>query len=216
MALTVTTTGLSRAAAAAAVAAGGVFIGVQIGHPPLTTASIVTTDVLVRESLKVVMAVLAVAGITGMYLSQVRRNGIVGLVGYLLLAVGYLCILCTTFVGAFVAPTIAATNPGYVQDVIALATGRGDVTGQVGPLDLLWKFQGTCYLAGGLVFGVALFRARVLARWACVLLALSGAISALLSQMPDAFYRLLAVPNGVALVGLGLSLWHVQRQPDGR
>jgi hypothetical protein len=48
--------------------------------------------------------------------------------------------MCTTFLGAFVAPTIAETDPGYVKDVIA----------------------------------------------ACTLLAVSGAISAVRSQMPDA------------------------------
>ena len=214
--MTVTTSGLTRAAAAAAIAAGTIFIGVQIGHPQLTTTSITSTNVMIRDSLKVVMAALAVAGITGMYLNQIRRNGMVGLIGYLLLAVGYLSIMCTAFMAAFVAPTIADTSPGYVTDLIALATGRGSVTGDVGALDVLWKFQGICYLAGGLIFGIALFRAHVLARWACLLLAVSGAISALLSQMPDAFYRLLAVPNGIALIGLGFSLWHVQRQADAR
>jgi hypothetical protein len=29
--------------------------------------------------------------------------------------------------------------------------------------------------------------------------------------MPDAFYRFLAVPNGVALIGLGVSLWRSTR-----
>jgi hypothetical protein len=124
--------------------------------------------------------------------------------------------MCTAFIGAIVAPTIADTSPGYVKDVIALATGRGSVIGDVGALDALWTFQGVCYLAGGLIFGIALFRARVLAPWACVLLAVSGAISALLSKMPDAFYRLLAVPNGIALFGLGFSLWQVQRHADAR
>ena len=32
------------------------------------------------------MAALALAGITGMYLSQARRTGLLGLVGYLVLA----------------------------------------------------------------------------------------------------------------------------------
>jgi hypothetical protein len=214
--LTVTTSGLTRAAAVAAIAAGTIFIGVQIGHPQLTTTSITSTNVQIRESLKVVFAALAVAGITGMYLNQVRRNGMVGLIGYLLLAVGYLSIMCTAFIGAFVAPTIAETSPGYVKDVIALATARGSITGDLGALDAFWKFQGVCYLGGGLIFGIALFRARVLARWACLFLAVSGAISAVLSKMPDAFYRLLAVPNGIALIGLGFSLLQVQRQADAR
>jgi threonine/homoserine/homoserine lactone efflux protein len=60
--------------------------------------------------------------------------------------------------------------------------------------------------------GIALFRARVLARWATVLLAAGGVITILLSVMPDAFYRLLAFPNGIALIWLGYSLWQSQRQ----
>src|SRR5689334_15674855 len=132
--MTVTTSSLSRAAGAAAAAAGAIFVGVQLGHPQLNLASIVTTDVFIRESLKVLMAALAVAGITGMYLSQVRRNGVLGLVGYLVLAAGYLSIMCTTFLATFVAPVLAETNPGFVKDFIALATSRGTVTGDVGAL----------------------------------------------------------------------------------
>jgi len=30
--------------------------------------------------------------------------------------------------------------------------------------------------------------------------------------MPDAFYRLLAFPNGIAMIGLGVSLWLSQRK----
>lgn len=209
--MTVTSTSLTRAAGVAAAAAGAIFIGVQIGHPQLDLTSITTTDVLIRDSFKVLMCPLALAGITGMYLSQVRRNGVLGLVGYLMFAAGYLSIMCTSFLAAFVAPTIAGTNPGYVNDVIALSTARGTVTGDLGALTTVWKVQGALYLAGGLLFGIALFRAHVLARWASVLLAVSGLLSAALAVMPDAFYRLLAYPNGIAMIGLGVSLWRSQR-----
>jgi hypothetical protein len=214
--MTVTTSSLTRAAGAAAVAAGAIFIGVQIGHPQLDLTSITTTNVFIRDCLKVLMAALAVAGITGMYLSQVRRNGLLGLIGYLTLAAGYLSIMCTTFIAAFVVPTIAGTNPGFVKDVIALSTGRGTVTGDIGALSTVWRIQGILYLAGGVLFGIALFRAHVLARWATVLLAVGGIISAALAIMPDAFYRLLAYPNGIAMIGLGVSLWLSQRQPAGQ
>jgi len=30
--------------------------------------------------------------------------------------------------------------------------------------------------------------------------------------MPDAFYRLLAYPNGIAMIGLGYSLWSTARR----
>jgi hypothetical protein len=209
--MTVTTTSLTRAAGVAAAAAGAIFIGVQIGHPQLNLTSITTTDVLVRDGFKVLMCALAVAGISGMYLSQVRRNGVLGLVGWLVFSAGYLSIMCTTFLATFVAPPLAGRDPGFVKDVIALSTSRGTVTGDVGALAMVWKVQGVLYLAGGLLFGIALFRAHVLARWATVLLAVSGFASVVLSLMPDAFYRVLAFPNAIAMIGLGVSLWQSQR-----
>src|SRR5918911_4887568 len=110
-AMTVTTTSLTRAAGVAAAAAGAIFIAVQLGHPQLNLTTITTTDVFVRDCGKVLMCALALAGITGMYLSQVRRNGVLGLVGYLVFAANYLSIMCTTFMAAFVAPILADTNP---------------------------------------------------------------------------------------------------------
>jgi hypothetical protein len=209
--MTITSNHLTAVAGICAAAAGAIFIGVQVNHPHLDVTTIATTEVVIRDALKVLMAALALAGISGMYLSQVRRNGVLGLIGYLVLATSYLLIFSTTFAATFILPTIAGTDPGFVADVIALSTG-GTVTGDVGALGVVWKIQDLCYLVGGLVFGVALFRARVLARWATVLLAVGGLISVALSFMPDAFYRLLAFPNGVAMIGLGFSLWRAQRQ----
>lgn len=208
--MTITPTTLTRGAGAAAVGAGLLFIGVQLGHPHLDATTVATTEVVVRDSLKMLMAVLALVGITGMYLSQVRRNGVLGLVGYLVLGVGYLLITCMTYLAAFVIPHLVATDPAYVEDVITQITG-GTPTGDIGLLGIALKVQDISFLAGGLIFGIALFRARVLARWATVLLALGGVITILLSVMPDAFYRLLALPNGVAMIGLGYSLWATAR-----
>ena len=75
----ITTRRLTGAAAICAAAAGAIFIGVQINHPHMDTTSITTTEVAIRNSLKVLMPALALAGITGMYLSQVRRSGFLGL-----------------------------------------------------------------------------------------------------------------------------------------
>ncbi len=208
--MSITPTSLTRAAGAAAAAAGMIFIGVQVNHPHLDATTITTTNVEVRDSLKVLMAVLALVGITGMYLSQVRRNGRFGLLGYLLLSAGYLSIMATSFVAAFVLPSIAGTNAGYVNDVIAATTG-GSPTGDIGPLGVVIQVQSFAYLAGGLIFGIALYRAGVLARWAAALLAVGGVVTIALSVMPDAFYRLLAFPNGIAMIALGVSLWRASR-----
>jgi hypothetical protein len=208
--MTITPTTLFRASAVAAVAAGLIFIGVQINHPPAEISSVTTTEWVVRNSLKVLMAALALAGITGMYSRQVRESGVLGLLGYVVLSAGYLLILSTAFVPAYILPSLADTDPGYVNDVLAAST-TGAAQGDIGLLGMVLRVQGFAYLAGGLIFGIALFRARVLARWAAVLLAVGGLVSAALAVMPDAFYRFLAVPNGIAMIALGYSLWRVAR-----
>jgi hypothetical protein len=208
--MTITPTSLTRAAGVAAVLAGLIFIGVQINHPPSDVTSVTTTEWAVRNSLKVLMAALALAGITGLYLRQVRKSGVLGLVGFVVLGVGYLLILSTACLSAYVLPSLADTDPGYVNDVLAAATGRS-TTGDIGLLSGLLRVQDFGYLAGGLVFGIALYRAKVVARWASVLLAIGGVVTVVLAVLPDAFYRFLAFPNGIAMVGLGYSLWRVAR-----
>ena len=212
--MTITPTTLIRGAAAAAVGAGLLFIGVQLGHPHLDATTVATTEVVVRDCLKVLMAVLALVGISGMYLSQIRRNGVLGLVGYVVLALGYLLIACTTYLAAFVLPQLVGTDAAYVDDVLTQVTG-GDPGGDIGLLAVALTLQNICFLVGGLIFGVALLRAGVLSRWATVLLAVGGAVTILLSVLPDAFYLLLAFPNGIALIGLGCSLWATTRAVSG-
>jgi hypothetical protein len=65
--MTITSTTLVRAAGVAAVAAGLIFIGVQINHPHAEVANVTSTEWAVRNSLKILMGALALAGITGMY-----------------------------------------------------------------------------------------------------------------------------------------------------
>ena len=209
--MTITPSTLTRAAGVAAVAAGVFFIGVQIGHPHSDVTAVATSEWAVRNSFKVLMAALALAGITGMYLRQVRQIGLLGLIGYLLFGAGYLTIMSVAFVSAYVLPSIAGTDPGYVNDVLAAAT-NGSATGDIGLLQSALDVSGITFLGGGLVFGIALYRAGVLARWACALLAVGGVVTVVISVLPDGFYRLLAFPNGIALIALGYSLWSTVRR----
>ena len=62
-------------------------------------------------------------------------------------------------------------------------------------------------MVGGLLFGIALLRSGVLARWAAALLALGTVGTAALAVLPESFNRPFAVPVGIALIGLGVSLW---------
>jgi hypothetical protein len=196
--------------------AGLIFIAVQIKHPPMDVASVTTTQWVLRSTAKAVMAALALAGITGMYLRQVRQTRVLGLVGYLLFAAGYLLMLSTEVIAACVLPALAHTSPVYVNNVVVAAFG-GTPTGSIGGMQTLFDLSGVTYMVGGLLFGIALFRARVLARWAAALLALGTAATVALAVLPESFNRPLAVPTGVALIGLGISLWRDQRKtaPEG-
>ncbi|HET6987383.1 MAG TPA: hypothetical protein VFI00_12240 [Kribbella sp.] len=209
--MTVTTTSLTRAAGLSAAVAGLIFISVQINHPPMDVSSVTTTDWVVRSIAKFVMSGLVLAGITGMYLRQVRQIGILGLIGYLVFSAGYLIQVGIEFLAAFVLPSLADTAPGYVNDVLTAAAG-GAPTGDIGLMQPVLAASGVGYLAGGVLFGVALFRARVLARWAAALLVVGTVATLALAVLPESFNRPIAIPTGVAFIGLGISLWRDQRR----
>src|SRR5919112_4496033 len=84
--------------------------------------------------------------------------------------------------------------------------------GDIGALQTLFNVAGVGYIVGGLLFGIALVRTGVLARWAAALLAISTVATAALAFLPDAFSRPFAVPEGIALIGLGVSLWRNHRE----
>ena len=206
----ITTTTLTRAAGLAAVAAGTLFVAVQVKHPEITLDFVQTTQFTVRQGMKIAMATLALAGIAGMYLRQVRRIGVLGLVGYLLFSLGYLAMLCVETIALVVLPAIAATSPEYVDGVVAVAT-NSSTTAELGLFRPLNMVVAVGYLLGGLVFGIALFRARVLARWAAALLAVAAVLTMTIPLLPMVNQRLFAVVNGIAMIGLGWSLWREQR-----
>jgi len=204
--MTITATGLTKGAAAAAAIAGSIFIAVQIGHPGTDAFTTETTQWVARSYVKTGMAVLALAGITGMYLRQYRKAGVLGLAGYLVFAVGYFAIFAVELIGATVLPNLVHTEPAFVNDVVAAANG-GTAAGDIGGLQIVFDVAGAGYIVGGVLFGIALFRTGFLARWAAVLLAVSTGATLALAVLPEAFNRPLAVPEGIALIGLGVSLW---------
>ncbi|MCY0905368.1 hypothetical protein [Arthrobacter sp. H14-L1] len=206
----ITTTILTRAAGVAAATAGLLFIGLQINHPHVDANFATTTEYAVRESLKVLMAALAFAGITGMYLRQVKQTGVPGLIGYVMFGTGWLALMSIEVVGLSIIPSLAHSAPGYANDVLAVATG-GTATGDIGLFPTVNLVTGILYLAGGLVFGIALFRANILTRWAAALLSVGTVATIGTMVLPQVNYRLFAIPVGVALVGLGYSLWREQR-----
>lgn len=206
----ITTTKLTGVAGLAAIAAGLIFVLIQFIHPAENITTVTTAGWVAVSLLTAAMAILALVGISGLYLRDVERMGVLGLVGYLLFATCFLVITAWSFVEIVVLPELADQAPQFVNDVLAVP-GGGDIVGDVGAAQVASGVTAVGYLLGGLLFGIALFRARVAARWAALLLVAGSVATILVPVLPHAFERLLALPMGLALAALGLSLW--SRQP---
>jgi hypothetical protein len=204
-----TTTKLMRAAGLCALLAGALFVLPQFIHPEDEVASVTTTGWAVAHLVNMAMGILALIGAAGLYLRQVRETGVLGLIGFLLFGTGFMLIAIVSFAEAVILPEIADAAPGYVTDVLATLVGD-PVRGDVGGLALANGVAGATYLLGGLVFGIALYRAGIVARWAALLLSIGALASLLAAVLPDSLFRTATFPTAVALMGLGYSLWREQ------
>ncbi len=208
--MTVTTIKLTRVAGLAAVAAGLIFVLIQFIHPAENVTTVTTAEWVAVSLLTATMAMLAIVGISGLYFRDVQRMGVLGLLGYLLFASCFLVITAWSFVEIVVLPSLADQAPQFVNDFLAVP-GGGDIVGDVAAAQIASAIAAVGYLFGGLLFGIALFRARIVASWAALLLAAGSVVTVLVPLLPHAFERLLAMPMGFALVALGASLWSRQR-----
>jgi hypothetical protein len=82
----------------------------------------------------------------------------------------------------------------------------------LGALPALYALAGFGYVLGGLLFGIATFRAGILPRWAAGLLAVGAVAPFVLAQLPHPLDRTFAVPVGLALAWLGYALWSERRK----
>jgi hypothetical protein len=207
----VTNSKLSRAAAACAVLSGVLYIGIQFIHPEETVAA-VTTDLWATVALiTVAFAVLGLVGVTGIYLRQTEEAGVLGLVGYLSLALFFLLPITFSFAEAMILPNVVDDAPGFVENFNGLFNGEGS-DGSLGALESISTVAGVLYLAGGVLFGIAVLRAKILWSWAAWFVIAGAVVAPLASVVPHEVGRFAAVPFGIGLIGLGLSLWSDRRE----
>ena len=110
----VTAPGLIRSTGVAAIAAGLLFVVIQPIHPPDTLASVTTGAWSAIHQATLLMTILFLAGITGIYASQVEESGWLGLAGYVALSLGLMITAGFVFIEAFVEPLLAtAPRPSW-------------------------------------------------------------------------------------------------------
>jgi hypothetical protein len=202
-----TTAKLTRAAGVCALLAGVLFLLPQFIHPEDNVMTVTTTGWAAAHLVNMAMGILAIIGVTGLYLRQVRETGVLGLIGFVLLGAAFLMIVIVSFAETVILPQIVDTDPAYVKDVLATLVSD-PVRGDVGGLGVANGIAGITFLLGGLVFGIALYRAQVVARWAALLLAVGAVAPILLVPVfPDSMFRTATFPTAIAMIGLGYSLW---------
>ncbi|TFC81489.1 hypothetical protein E3T24_15135 [Cryobacterium sp. TmT2-59] len=210
--MSISTSTLTRGAAVAAALAGLAYIVIQFIHPADTVASLSTQRWAVVHTLSFSEAVLALVGITGIYLRQVRQFGILGLIGYLMFGFFFILQSAFTFAEAFIAPLLVSDAPQISMDFVGLF-GRYAAVTDLGPLAALPQVGALLYIGGALLFGIAVIRARLLSRGAGILLIAAAAATPIAGALlPHALERMAAVPMGLALVWLGFSLFSDQRR----
>jgi len=206
-----TTPKLIRWAGLSAMVAGIIFAGIQPFHPPDVLASVNTSPFIIITSLKTIMSLFGLFGIAGLYARQVEESGWLGLVGYLLLTIFYAVQMCFSFVEPLILPLLTSVAPTFVESVLGMSSGAGGPM-NLGALATVYALVSVLYLLGLLLFGIAIFRARILSRWAAGLLACSGPLAIIMViLLPHQLERFAAVPMGFALAWLGYALCSERR-----
>ncbi|MCU1408964.1 MAG: hypothetical protein JWM23_1044 [Microbacteriaceae bacterium] len=213
--MSITPTTLTRAAGISAALAGLIYIVIQFIHPSDTAASVATPAWVGVHSLSFGMAILALAGVAGIYLHQVKRMGVLGLIGYVMFSLFFILQAAFTFAEAFIAPLLVTTAPQFTEDFVGLFGGHASQT-DLGPLAAIVPVGAVVYAGGAIVFGIALLRARVLSRGAVIVLLAAAVVTPIAGLLPHTVERLAAIPMGLALIWLGYSLWSEQRKGTAR
>jgi hypothetical protein len=206
----ITTPKLIRWAGLSALVAGICFVVLALLHPPNDISSVTTTRWAIVHSLALAMSLFGLLGMMGLYARQVKESGWLGLAGFLLLSLWLVLILPFTFFEVFFLPLLATEAPTFAEGFLGIFTGSASEI-NFGVLAALWTLSSVLLLLGGLVFGIATFRAHVLPRWPAGLLAVAAALTPAAALLPHAIQPLVAVPIGVGLAWLGYALWSERR-----
>lgn len=207
----ITASNLIRWTGLSAMVAGIIFAGIQPIHPPDVLSSVTTSAWAIITPLKTAMCLLFLLSWTGLYARQVKEAGWPGLAGFLLLSLSWALQTAFVFAEAFIMPLLATTAPKFVDGFMGIATGHASEV-NLGALPVLYTLVGIFYMLGGLVFGIATFRANILPRWAAGLLAVASALTPAAALLPHQIQRLAAVPVALALVWLGYALLSERRK----
>jgi hypothetical protein len=206
----ITTSKLFRWAGLSAMVAGILFMLVGMFHPLNDLSSVTTTRWAIVHILASAMCFFILLGLAGLYARQAEKSGWLDLAGFFLYSLSWVLTVAYTFAEVFILPLLATQAPTFVQGFLVAFSSSADPNFAV--LANLWTITGVLYMLGGLLFGIATFRAGILSRRAAGLLAVGSVLSPVAALLPHEYEPLVAVPVGLALAWLGYALWTERRE----
>ncbi len=161
----ITSSNVIRWSGLAAMASGLIYVAIQPIHPTDILSSVTTTQWAIVHYLSLTMDFLGLLGMAGLYARQVEKSSWLGLAGYLLFSLFYALALAFHFLEAFISPALATEAPKFVAGLLGMVTGTPSEV-SLGAIPAGYGLLGVTYLLGGVLFGIATFRAGILPRWA--------------------------------------------------
>jgi hypothetical protein len=205
----ITTATLMRLAGLSALVAGLCYLSIGIFHPVNEPSAVNTTWVNVHIA-ATALGFFGLFGMAGLYVRQVEETGWLGLAGFLLFTVWMTLVCGVSFVEAFILPRLTTESPAFIAGWMGMFSGVPSPV-DLGVLPTLWNISTPMYIIGPMLFGIATFRARVLPRWAGLLLALNILWVPLGAIVPPAVQPKIMLPIGLALAWLGYALFSERR-----
>jgi hypothetical protein len=195
-----------RVAGLFAAAAGLIFAGIQPIHPADALASVTTVNWMIIIALKLAACLFFLIGTAGLYFRQGGRAGWLGFSGFALFTLSWWLQTAFVFAELVILPQLASVAPEFVTSFLGIFNGHPgamDVSG----LASAYRVVGLSYLVGGILFGVATWRAGVLPRLPSAVLAIAALVTPAAALLQHEIQRFAAVPMGIAFVWLGFAMW---------
>lgn len=193
------------AAAAVILSAISMSVGGML-HPAVDPASITTPRWALAHVLWWIGAVLGLIGLVGLYLRQRREVGTLGFVGAGMAWMGTAVLSGAMFFEGLVEPTVLARAPHVVATFPEGAAWRPFLSAVLA--------SGVLLGLGFMLFGIAMYRAAILPRWAIVLAVVGGIAQGVSFLLPRPIASLGGLAFGLGLIGLGYGLWSSVQEAD--
>jgi hypothetical protein len=197
-----------------AILAGILYISIQFFHPADQLSSVSTNLWIITAVITAAMSLFCLIGILGICLKQAEEAKWLGLIGWAAFSLFWVTSMNFSFTEAFVLPLLTEDASEFVEGMTGIFGGMQSKV-DLGIFPILAPAAGLLYTGGGLILGIATFRAGVLPPMAGVLLSSSAVITLAAAVIPHPFDRLLAIPMGIALIWLGAALWSGDKRSNG-